>query len=54
MPATIFAPRSLAPTSARSAVSVGPGQTTFTVIAFRATSRASAFENPMMPALHAG
>jgi hypothetical protein len=32
---------------------VGPGQTQFTVMPARATSRASAFENPMTPALHA-
>ena len=40
-------------TTASSAVSVGPGQTQFTVMPCRATSRASAFEKPITPALHA-
>src|SRR6266705_292471 len=51
MPARIFAPRSPAITSRRSWVSAGPGQTTFTVMPWRATSRASAFEKPMSAAL---
>src|ERR1700691_2694813 len=34
------------------AVSVGPGQTTFTLMWFAASSRASVFEKPMMAALH--
>ena len=53
IPSRTLAPRSPTITSARSAVSVGPGQTTFTVMPWRATSRASVFEKPMTPALQA-